>query len=124
MLTKNQQVALFYLIPCLYIAGIWAVLCFVSLPESETPLSTFLYFLSAENTERNFYYLMLFVAAICMLLSVSYVSGWLNSKVKSLVAIIVGLGLMVLTIMYFQAAIWALLIPPLYLSIRQWKHAA
>ena len=68
--------------------------------------------------------LMLLIAAFCMLLSVSYVSGWIDSKVKSSAAIIVGFGLMIVAIMYFQAAIWLLLIPPLILSSWQWKHAA
>jgi hypothetical protein len=124
VLNKNQQVAILYLLPSLYIAGIWVVLCFVSLPENETPLSTFAYFLSGENPDRSFMMLMLLIAIICLSLSIGYFSGWINSKVKSSVAIIIGLGLMVTAIMYFQAAIWLLLIPPLLLSFWQWKHAA
>ena len=124
VLNKNQQVAIFYLIPCIYIIGIWFVLCFVSLPKGETPFSTFAYFLSAENPDRAIMVLMLLIAALCMLLSVSYVFGWLDSKVKSLAAIIIGLGLMIVAIIYFQAAIWLLLISPLILSTWQWKHAA
>ena len=124
VLNKNQQVAIFYLIPFLYIAGIWVVLCFVSLPENETPISTFAYFLSAENPDRNSMALMLLIAAICMLLSISYVSGCLNSRIKSSIAIIIGLGFTVMAVINYQAAIWLLLIPPLLISFWQWKHAA